>query len=413
MFSRTIIIVGFLMLLAPLASALEPAGTVAATQETEKVFPHIAEVVGTNVYIRSGAGTAYYFCGKVNSPLRLIVVEEKNNWAKIIPPKGSFSWISKKYVEQDEKNLDLGFVTGDNVRIWAGSDHVEPMRSHSLQTRLNRGDQVRLTGQEKDDYYKITPPPGAHLWINSKHLKYIGSVPKPQPLVLPPKPGTEPEPSTKTTVPTETVVQPKKSTVEIEQAQPEIAPAPIQISPGVNAKIVKCHELGKLILTEVKKPFEEQNYSEIKKQLEMIANDPDAGKAKFYAEYYLDQLDRYELAIVAEKELKQQQQQLDETIEQIKQEHSETVQNIPDSGRFAAIGVIKPSSVYTDQTHQKRFFIEDAFGKIICYAIPVKDAVKIDLDKYVKQKVGLIGDIQSDPDNPVSLVMFSGIELVE
>ena len=407
--SQTIIIVGFLTL----CSTLEAANSVPATQEAEKVFPNITEVVGTNVYVRSGAGTAYYFCGKVSSPLRIIVIEEKNNWAKIIPPKGSFSWISKKYVEQDEKNPDLGFVTGDNVRIWAGSDHVEPTRSHSLQTKLNIGDQVRLTGQEKDEYYKIIPPPGAHLWISSEHLKYIGSVPKPKPMVLPPKPGTEIEPLTKTPTKPVTVVQTDKSVIEVEKAQPDVVPAPMTMSPVVSTKILKCHELGKLILAEVKKPFEEQDYSEIKKQLKTIADDPDAGKAKFYAEYYLDQLDRYELAIVADKELKQQQQQLDETIEQIKQEHSETVRNIPDSGRFAAIGVIKPSSVYTDQTNQKRFFIEDEFGKIICYAIPVKDAVKIDLGKYVKQKVGLIGDIQSDPDNPVSLVMFSGIELVD
>jgi uncharacterized protein YgiM (DUF1202 family) len=413
MLSRKIIIVSLLMFFAPLCSARGPANKAASTREAEKVFPNITEVVGTNVYVRSGAGTAYYFCGKVNSPLKLIVVEEKNNWAKIIPPKGSFSWISKKYVEQDEKNPDLGFVTGDNVRIWAGSDHVGPMRSHSLQTRLNRGDQVRLTGQEKDDYYKITPPPGAHLWVSSRHLKYVGPIPKPQPMVLPPKPGTKLEPQIKTPTKPEIVAQPNKSIVEVEKAQPDLVPATVQMSPVVNAKIAKCHELGKLILVEVKKTFEEQNYSEIKKQLKMIADDPGAGKAKFYAKYYLDQLDRYELAIVADKELKQQQQQLDKTREQIEQEHSEKVRNIPDSGRFAAIGVIKPSSIYTDRTNQKRFFIEDEFGKIICYAIPVKGAVKTDLDKYIKQKVGLIGDIQSDPDNAVGLVMFSGIELVD
>ena len=106
--------------------------------------PYMAEVIGTDVRIRSGAGTVFYYCGKINAPARVTVVGHKFEWSEIVPPAGSFSWISKRYVEPDSSNPGIGIVTGDSVRVWAGSDLIEPMRSSSLQTKLNEGDTVTV-----------------------------------------------------------------------------------------------------------------------------------------------------------------------------------------------------------------------------------------------------------------------------
>ena len=161
------------------------------TTEARKVaFPFVGELTGADVNIRSGAGTAYYRCGKLSAPARVIVAGAEHGWLKILPPVGSFSWISKNFVELAPDNPRIGILTGDSVRVWAGSDYVEPMRSHSLQAKLNKGDQVKLAGDEagKGDYYKIVPPPAAHLWVSAQYVKYVGPVPKPEPPKLPPRP---------------------------------------------------------------------------------------------------------------------------------------------------------------------------------------------------------------------------------
>jgi uncharacterized protein YraI len=171
---------------APAATEPKPAEAAAAPQ-----FPYTAEIVGTEVYVRSGPGTAYYQCGKLSAPQRVNVVNfTHNNWFQITPPPGSFSWISKTYVEIDKANPKKGVVTGDAVRIWAGSDFVEPMRSSSLQTKLNKGDAVEIIGapEGEGDYFKIAPPKDAYLWISGDNLRALIKEepkvePKPAPVV--------------------------------------------------------------------------------------------------------------------------------------------------------------------------------------------------------------------------------------
>ena len=404
MLSRiSLLIIGCCIVLAPVCLAQEAPAAV-ATGEIEKVFPHVAKVTGSNVYVRSGAGNAYYFCGKISSPEKVIVVLEKHGWSKIVPPKGSFSWISKNFVDKDEKNAKIGYVTGDNVRVWAGSNYIEPMFSHSLQTKLNTGDQIEFSGEGKGDYYKISPPPGAHLWISSGYVEYVGPVQK-KPLVLPPKPQALPEQE-------EPVA---KGKAETKQAGPEAVKPKAEkkkVEPKPTSNIVRCHELGKLIKEEVKKPLDAQDYSKIAEELIKIVEDPKAGKARLYAKFYLEELQRYELAINAGSELEKQQQELKKTKEEIEKRRIEELEKIVDPDKFAVVGKLKPSSVYTTKSSHERFIVVNDAGKIICYAIPTGDAASTDLSKFLMKKVGLIGETKDDPHNPVSLVMFSKIELV-
>ena len=64
-------------------------------------FPYIGEVTGVELNVRSGPGMNFYSCGKINSPLRVVVAEQKFTWVRILPPPGSFSWIFKQYVQTD------------------------------------------------------------------------------------------------------------------------------------------------------------------------------------------------------------------------------------------------------------------------------------------------------------------------
>jgi len=384
-------------------------------RDADKVFPHISEVIGTNVYIRSGPGTAYYFCGKISSPAKVTVVDQEHGWSKIIPPQGSFSWISKNYVHLDPKNKLIGTVTGDSVRVWAGTANIEPKNSHSQQTKLNEGDQVKLTGEKKGDYYKILPPPGAHLWISSRHLNYTGPVPKPKPIILPPKPlpatpqdlesvpelGPLPEfePESDQAPPVPATEKPKK-------LEPAVIKVPVEAQ-----MINECQNLAKKIDAELKKNIDQQNYKDIIETLTAIANNPQAGKARFYARYHLDKAERFDLALTAGKQLKVQKTKLAHLRQQIDERHSAKIKNIPNPGRFIVTGELRSSNIYTSQTGRKRFLIVNDANKILCYAIPDESAADINVEAFLHRKVGLLGKVVSDPHNPVSLVTFT--EIVE
>ncbi|MHC4858139.1 MAG: SH3 domain-containing protein, partial [Planctomycetota bacterium] len=159
----------------------------------EVQYPFMAKVTGNDVNVRSGKGTAYYACGKVNLDDQVTVVGEGFGWAEIIPPEGSYSWIHKNYVDVEDDQPTVGVLTGDNVRVWAGSDNIEPMRSSSMQTKLNTGEIIELFADQPTDgdYYKIKPPAGAKLTINCGLLEYVGPAASPKPVAIPPRTAAE------------------------------------------------------------------------------------------------------------------------------------------------------------------------------------------------------------------------------
>jgi uncharacterized protein YgiM (DUF1202 family) len=204
----------------PSASPQESVSTTDA-EANEPSFPYIAEITEDNVNIRSGPGTNYYHCGKLNTGDRVKVVASKHSWSHIVPPDGSFSWISKQYISIEPNNPRIGVVTGEAVRVYAGSDFLKPMHSTTEQLELNKGDKVELMGEEMDDYYKIVPPTGAYLWVLTQYTKPLGAageftvtvespVSQKKSEMETPQPKTEAEANTPVVVPTTTSIESEK-----------------------------------------------------------------------------------------------------------------------------------------------------------------------------------------------------------
>ena len=371
---------------------IEPA---AKTQQPQVVsFPYTAKVTADNVYIRAGNGTIYYKCGKLTKATQITVVGSEYGWAKIIPPKGSFSWISKDFVTPDTENKKIGKVTGDSVRIWAGSEDLGPLRSSGYQTKLNTGDKVQLLGTENSGYYKILPPEGAYLWVSSQYIEHAGDLTKesPQPVI---HENIE-----------DTVSPPKK-------APPVVTPKekpPVGVRPVAEIKrLNECRQIGKLIEDQRKKPAEKQDYRKIKTVIAAIIKDPEAGKAKLYAEYLSNLIDRVELAIVAQNELKKQDAELAEATRKIKERLITELKNVPSSAQFTVTGVIKESQIFTAESGTQRYVIAADNGKIICYAVPAGTVALADLKKSINKKVTLGGEVIQNPHSAITLIRFTEI----
>lgn len=393
------------------------------TTTTARTMPFIAEVVGSDVNVRSGAGTAFYYTGRISAPAKVTVVGERTGWYEIIPPAGSFSWISKDFVDPDPANPGIGMVNDTGVNVWAGSDYRDPMRSTSPQVKLNKGDIVKLMDPDsrKGSYYKIVPSPGAHLWISKIYLQYVESISRPKyDFMIKPEPKVEPkiEPNviiepivtsdTDPKVDKPKVEEPKVTTTEI-----GVSPDPVTTVAGDGSveeqRVKECRTLAEQIGEELKKPLAAQNYDEYKRAVTVILNDAGAGKAVRYAEYQLAQIKRFELARLADEDVKKQDSALDKLRREIKEKYAARIAEVPDPGKYIIKGKIQPSLVYTGQSGQKRYKILGDDGKVVCYAVPGAGASGANADIFIGRLVGLKGTIDRDTAS-VGLVTFTAIE---
>jgi len=364
-----------------------PVTPVAVPSQAEAIqragLPYVAEITGNDVYIRSGAGDNFYRCGKLFRGDEVSVVKTQQGWSCIEPPPGCFSWIAMQYVSINLANPTMGIVTGDNVGVYAGSDYVEPMYSTSKQVTLNRGDNVKLLGEERDDYYKIAPPDGAHLWVSSQYVE------------------SQAGPAGDAPVRTEST-----------DGQPQ---GPSGTGPGVQVEpdlLATYYALSKLVKAEHGKPVAEQDYTEIKKKLQELAENEAGGKPARYADFTLKQVKRFELACTVAKEIAMQSKELTKVSDQIDEARAARLAQIENLGKFAVIGTLQSSSIYTTE-QKKRYRILDDSKKTICYIEPASTATGTDLSKLMGKKVGVVGRIKPHEPTARALVEFTAVIAVD
>ena len=393
-------------------------------------YPFLAEVIGTDVYVRSGNSTADYPCIKLNTPDKVTVVGEEYGWAKILPPPGCYSWIYKAYVKVDPANPTVGVLTGENVRVWAGTDSIEAGRSSGLQTKLNTGEIVELFPNQPDtgEYYRIKPPVGAYLWINAEFLKFSAPLKQDKPIAVPPRPDMEKNqepipPSNEQKRPTFTNLdgqtpqaQPAVSTTEEPKTgeEPKVEkPKLPNLTAKENELIAQCQQFTAQIDDELKKPLDEQNYAPVKESLEKMKQDPEAGKAAMYAQLLLDRIGRYELAKNVAETLKQQDQQLKQAKQAIEKAHQEQLNEIPKEVEFLYTGTLKPSHVYTGKTGTKRYLLMDSAGKILCYMIAASPEIDAQFQQKENTKISINGGVVSNAKSAVPVISVTQVAAAE
>ncbi|MHC4656948.1 MAG: SH3 domain-containing protein [Planctomycetota bacterium] len=390
-----IILVGFVFVGFARGAAAPPSkGPAVKAGDAKKAgvpsFPYATQITDNDVPIRSGPGTNYYICGKLKKGDKVKVVGSQFSWSRIVPPTGSFSWISMRNVSIDPDNSTIGIVTAEGIRVYAGSEYKEPIHSEHLQLKLNRGDEVKFVGKQKGDYYKIAPPEGAYLWVSTKYTKPLAAQPpKVSPTIVTTTTDTKPKPKPK--------------------PKPEIKPFVPKAVAGESENLKLYYTLQKQIKAERAKPKEQQNYENIKKTLALIANNKEAGKAARYADLAIKQIKGFELALVVGKEVQLQNEELQKTQKQIDRALATRLAQVESLGRFAVIGKIQTSNIFGSGAEQKHYRITDDKNKLICYAVPIGLALKKDLSKLAGLKVGLIGKIAPYPQTSGALVRFTNI----
>ena len=374
-------------------------------------FPFLAEITGDDVYVRSGQGTQYYNSGKVRKGDKVKVVGNKFSWLQIVPPAGSYSWISKQYVQIDPRNNTSGTVIGEAVRVYAGSDEVQPMHSTSLQVKLNKGDKVTIVGEEKDGYCKIAPPEGAYLWVSSQHAKPLGTLMAAQATTTTSVMPTTAHPVPATPFPTNPGELKAPVSSPNDPNMPSApAPAPITLE---EQRMGEVQVLKEKVAAERTKPEADQNFADIKKELTEVAGDKQSPMAAHNAQSLLKVIEKCELSQEITKVVKVQEEQFGKTQQQIEIAKNERLSKFEDKSIFAVIGKLLESPLFAETPGAKYYRVVDDNGRTLCYARPSGAAADMDLSKFVDKKVGLVGTTEANTELGGAVVQFTNIVEVQ
>ncbi len=150
------------------------AGAPAIAEPEMNQFQFSAMVNADNVYVRSGPSENDYPVVKLNMSGMVIVVGNKFDWMKVLPPEGTYCLVGKAWIDKRGDGT-VGRVRDDatNVNVRIGSTLNNMITKVAMQ--LKAGDDVQIIG-EQDEYFKIAPPAGTFMYIHKKFVDPVKRV---------------------------------------------------------------------------------------------------------------------------------------------------------------------------------------------------------------------------------------------
>ncbi len=414
------------MLAAVLSLAVSPLSALAApgggtpdevqTQvEIENAKSSFPAIVNSNaVYVRCGPADSYYPTLKLDKGDRVTVVGMKMDWLKIVPPEGSFCYISKAFVDRNGDG-SAGKVNKDAVNVRAGSV-LNSLKVVPL-CQLSIGMDVKILGTQ-DEYYKIAPPEGkAFVYVNKQFLE-PDPAGKPETLVKEEaKPAVGPvkvavaQRPIETLVPNE-LVDPKsvgiaattRSTIpKLSATQPgdvtTAATKPLDDQALVEALFDKSEAEYS---TASAKPLDQQPLAEMIKQYEALAaSDKLPNTLHRIAETRLVTLKLREKAATELAAAKTAQEQLHKRQVALQGERKELEEQLAAKGVsiYTAVGELQSSNLQLGN-HMLYRLTDPANGRTVCYVRTDDGKILALMGKFV----GMKGEITTDPQLSMKVI---------
>jgi len=277
------------------------------------------------------------------------------------------------------KRVVLGRVTGNFIRVRAGSVKVPPANANQVQLKLNQGAEVQILG-ERDDYYKIICPPGSYFWVSLDYIERVG-------------------PATPELV--EKMLKLRSVSV----------PGVIQVEPVLDKERQEYRDIDRLLNTERSKPISQQDYTEVRARLTKLTQEAKSRSLKTMAQSLERQLVRCEMGVNLWKMSKRQDERLQATLAKIDEELEllVAVNSPPNKGieDIVVKGRLGKSAVFTTPNKNQRFLVLDDNEKIIYYAVTGKEG--LDLSQWVDKKVSLAGVPEYDAFSKIRILKVTSL----
>ena len=355
-------------------------------------YPYTGVLTATSVHVRCGAGDVtgannYYPCARLSSPARVQVFGERNRWLKITPPPGCYSVIAQSALTVDITGTE-GTVTKD--RVWLRAAGVlRAARFTAGQTRLRRGQRVRVLGEVTDNFgkwYKIKPPRGVYFWIYGKFVTKAAAV---------------------TPVPTTGAATTTQSATRVatrEPAEDDVPAVPKEMMAAFRAA-------QRAVTAEYERPADQRDLTALIEQFEAIEltpKNPLKPYVDFYVQYMKSDIARGEDLSAAEKlrqESLERQKQFD--LERTLAEAAKLDQVMP----YTAEGILSASRMFVGGALAKRHLLTDpATQRVNAYV--EAGAEDVDLAANVGNHVGIYGTRQYDRKLAIDIVKAEQVVVI-
>jgi len=382
--------------------------TVAAyAQKSGNSTPRQGEVNGNDVYVRSGPSTNHYPILKLSAGKRVSIVGESGEWYEIMPPDGTFSYISGEYVDTaDDKS---GVVNGNNVRVRAGSRLPDfSALKYVVQTKLSQGAEVSILGRDADGFLRINPPAGTTAWINRAFVssptaradREAASAPMDSNSIA----KSEPQVS----------ADDKPDASDVIRPLPDRQDSVLTTLPPSNQRD-ELIEIDKLSRVELGKPIEQRRFKPLIERYQVIAEQEEDSLAQQYASarirqlsYMADLLD----SVIKMRSINSEAQLNRRAFLEGRAKIRETLPPIPQG--MDVKGELRTSALYPTGSFPRRYRLVDTSGvsdRTIGYVEIPSDA-RIDAASHVGQYVGVRASakrLQTGGVNPVPIYIAAEI----
>ncbi|MCH7591165.1 MAG: hypothetical protein IH989_00075 [Planctomycetes bacterium] len=388
-------------------------------QSKTETAPRRAEVTATDVYVRSGPSSNHYPVIKLGAGDRITVVGQNREWYEILPPAGTFSFISGDFV--DTADNKTGVVSGNNVRVRAGSVLPEFAKNkYVVQTKLSRGAEVSILGRDPDGYLRIKPPEGVTVWVHNGYVAILPGAGKPvsqsvaQPVAatVPPKSDAVADGSLPNEAPT-------SATEAVAAASPKSAAAWTFRGLPETEQRRTLAEIDDLVRAEMEKPVIDREFTTMGSRYEPVAEQTEDEFASRYATARLRQLAQMSSAIGALRSSRLRDEELQTLRRGFVDERARIREELPPipSG-LDAQGVLRTSALYPVGSFPQRYRLTDPTSKrdrTLAY-VEVRPNAGIDVASFLDRYVGVRATgkrLQTGGIQPVPIYMVDEIVLLE
>ncbi|CAN5690562.1 hypothetical protein BH09PLA1_BH09PLA1_19690 [soil metagenome] len=373
-----------------------------------------AGVINANaVYVRSGPSDNDYPVMKIDKGSPVTVVGVRFEWLKVVPPEGSFCYVSKAYVDRHGDG-SVGRVT-NTLYVRVGSQ-LNGMKA-KVATKLEPGSPVQIIG-DQDEYFKIKPPESVYFFVNKQYVDAVKVIDPNAKLedngmaLNPPADNSQPKA-------TETASQESSASLPGDE-NPQVADAstgppttgPSTQPAGLADAETEFDKLEVAYAEMTKQSLDEQDIASALKTYEQLAK-PDAGLpetlrriAEAKAGYLKTRVkDKEEFIAVMKQQEEMKQKQM-----ALKAEREELEQRLraADMKYYAAVGVLRPSNLQTGQSTLYRL-TDPANGRTVVYIR--SDDGKI--GSFIGQFIGVKGEPATDAQLSLRVISPTEYEPVD